>query len=114
MLRQQVQSADGMLIVLFAGGSYFAWFPLRGLISDNWQQLSWPAAIADYFWRADAVRLLEKPGVHHVDLRGEMGDGYRAACFMAGAAMILVGIIGSWSGRQPSPSRSLSDGSTSG
>ena len=24
-----------LLIVLFAGGSYFAWFPLRGLISDN-------------------------------------------------------------------------------
>jgi microcin C transport system permease protein len=39
-----------LLIVLFAGGSYFAWFPLRGLISDNWQQLSWPAAITDYFW----------------------------------------------------------------
>lgn len=70
--------------------------------------------IADYFWRADAVRLLEKPGVHHVDLRGDMGDGYRAACFIAGAAMIVVGIIGSWSGRQPDSSRSLSAGSTSG
>jgi microcin C transport system permease protein len=39
-----------LLIVLFAGGSFFAWFPLRGLVSDNWQQLGWPAAIADYFW----------------------------------------------------------------
>ncbi len=39
-----------LLIVLFAGGSFFAWFPLRGLVSDNWQQLSWPAAVADYFW----------------------------------------------------------------
>ena len=39
-----------MLIVLFAGGSVFAWFPLRGLVSDNWAVLSWPARIADYFW----------------------------------------------------------------
>jgi microcin C transport system permease protein len=39
-----------LLIVLFAGGSFFAWFPLRGLVSDNWQQLSWPALVADYFW----------------------------------------------------------------
>ena len=29
-----------LLIVLFAGGSYFDWFPLRGLTSDNWAQLS--------------------------------------------------------------------------
>jgi microcin C transport system permease protein len=39
-----------LLIILFAGGSYFDWFPLRGLISDNWRELSWPALIADYFW----------------------------------------------------------------
>ena len=39
-----------LLLVLFAGGSYFQWFPLRGLVSDNWHQLSWPARIADYFW----------------------------------------------------------------
>ncbi len=39
-----------LLIVLFAGGSFFDWFPLRGLTSDNWAQLSWPARIADYFW----------------------------------------------------------------
>jgi microcin C transport system permease protein len=39
-----------LLIVVFAGGSYFDWFPLRGLVSDNWEQLSWPARIADYFW----------------------------------------------------------------
>ena len=38
------------LIVLFAGGSFFEWFPLRGLTSDNWDELSWPARIADYFW----------------------------------------------------------------
>ena len=39
-----------MLIVLFAGGSYIDWFPLRGLTSPNWDELSWPARIADYFW----------------------------------------------------------------
>lgn len=39
-----------LLIVVFAGGSYLDWFPLRGLVSDNWDQLSWPARIVDYFW----------------------------------------------------------------
>ena len=39
-----------LLIVLFAGGTYFDWFPLRGLTSDNWEELSWPARIVDYFW----------------------------------------------------------------
>ncbi len=39
-----------LLIVLFAGGSFFDWFPLRGLVSDNWEQLSWPDRILDYFW----------------------------------------------------------------
>lgn len=39
-----------MLIVVFAGGSYFSWFPLRGLVSDNWASLPWYGKIADYFW----------------------------------------------------------------
>lgn len=39
-----------LLIVLFAGGSFWDLFPLRGLTSDNWAELSWPARIADYFW----------------------------------------------------------------
>ena len=39
-----------LLIVLFAGGSYFEWFPLRGLVSDNWHSLPWPQRILDYFW----------------------------------------------------------------
>ena len=38
------------LIVLFAGGTFLDWFPLRGLTSDNWAELSWPARITDYFW----------------------------------------------------------------
>jgi microcin C transport system permease protein len=39
-----------LLIVLFAGGSYFQLFPLRGLVSDNWHTLSWPARVLDYLW----------------------------------------------------------------
>ena len=39
-----------MLIVIFAGGSYFSWFPLRGLTSDNFEQMSWGGKIIDYAW----------------------------------------------------------------
>jgi microcin C transport system permease protein len=39
-----------LLIVLFAGGSFFDIFPLRGLTSDYWDQLSWWKKILDYFW----------------------------------------------------------------
>jgi len=39
-----------LLIVLFAGGSYLEWFPLRGLVSDNSHSLPWPQRILDYFW----------------------------------------------------------------
>ncbi|MBS0444920.1 MAG: ABC transporter permease subunit [Proteobacteria bacterium] len=38
------------LIVLFAGGTFWELFPLRGLTSDNWVELAWPARIRDYFW----------------------------------------------------------------
>ena len=39
-----------LLIILFAGGSFFDWFPLRGLVSENFWQLPWYAKIGDYFW----------------------------------------------------------------
>ena len=39
-----------LLLVVFAGGSYVQWFPLRGLTSENWETLSWGARILDYFW----------------------------------------------------------------
>src|ERR1700737_2366842 len=39
-----------LLIILFAGGSFFNIFPLRGLTSDNWVQLSVPGKIVDYLW----------------------------------------------------------------
>ena len=39
-----------LLIVLFSGGRFFDWFPLRGILSDNWRTLSWPALALDYIW----------------------------------------------------------------
>jgi microcin C transport system permease protein len=39
-----------LLLVLFAGGSYFQWFPLRGLTSENWEELSFFGKIVDYLW----------------------------------------------------------------
>jgi len=39
-----------LLIVLFAGGSYWNFFPLRGLTSDNFSSLSWGRKILDYAW----------------------------------------------------------------
>ena len=39
-----------LLIVFFAGGSYFSWFPLRGLVSDNISFLPWWHQVLDYFW----------------------------------------------------------------
>ncbi len=39
-----------LLLVLFAGGSYYQWFPLRGLTSDNFDELSLLGKIGDYFW----------------------------------------------------------------
>ena len=38
------------LLVIFAGGSYLDWFPLGGLVSENWDDLPWPQKITDYFW----------------------------------------------------------------
>lgn len=38
------------LIVFLAGGTYLQWFPLRGLTSSNWDNLSWGGKIIDYFW----------------------------------------------------------------
>src|SRR6185436_4336218 len=39
-----------LLIILFAGGSFWDLFPLRGLTSDNWAALPWYAKAIDYFW----------------------------------------------------------------
>jgi len=38
------------LLVLLGGGSFWDLFPLRGLVSDNWDQLSWWSQISDYLW----------------------------------------------------------------
>jgi microcin C transport system permease protein len=39
-----------LLIILFAGGSFFNIFPLRGLTSDYWDTLPWWGKVTDYFW----------------------------------------------------------------
>jgi microcin C transport system permease protein len=39
-----------VLLVFFAGGSFVQWFPLRGITSLNWHELSIPGKILDYFW----------------------------------------------------------------
>src|ERR1700752_2147775 len=39
-----------LLIILFAGGSFWQIFPLRGLTSDGWSQFPWWQKILDYFW----------------------------------------------------------------
>jgi microcin C transport system permease protein len=39
-----------LLIVLFAGGTFYDWFPLRGLTSDNWDELPALGKVRDYFW----------------------------------------------------------------
>ena len=39
-----------LLVIFFAGGTYFDWFPLRGLVSEDWSELSFFGKIFDYFW----------------------------------------------------------------
>ena len=38
------------LLVMFGGGSFVQWFPLRGLTSDDWEQMSWIGKVLDYLW----------------------------------------------------------------
>lgn len=39
-----------LLMVVFAGGSYLQWFPLRGLTSEGWENFTLWGKIVDYFW----------------------------------------------------------------
>ncbi len=39
-----------MLMVVFAGGSYYQWFPLRGLTSEGWEDMSLWGKVTDYLW----------------------------------------------------------------
>ncbi len=38
------------LVIVFAGGRYLDWFPLKGLVSDDWDSLSAPMKVLDYLW----------------------------------------------------------------
>jgi microcin C transport system permease protein len=51
-----------LLLVFFAGGSFFQWFPSRGLTSDNYAQLSWFGKFKDYWWHL--VLPLTAMGLH--------------------------------------------------
>ncbi len=48
--RFDVLSSAAVIIGYAIPARYLDWFPLRGLTSDNWADLSWPARILDYFW----------------------------------------------------------------
>jgi microcin C transport system permease protein len=39
-----------VLLVYFAGGTFLQWFPLRGITSTNWEELSMIGKVTDYFW----------------------------------------------------------------
>ena len=39
-----------LLVVLFAGGSFWQVFPIRGLVSQGWEQLTWWELAVDYLW----------------------------------------------------------------
>ena len=57
-----------LLIILFAGGSFFDWFPLRGLLSENWAQLPWWQKIARLFLAPGAADHLDGAvGLRHHD-----------------------------------------------
>jgi microcin C transport system permease protein len=39
-----------ILIIFFSSGNYLSWFPLKGLVSNNFEELAWYQQIIDYFW----------------------------------------------------------------
>ena len=61
-----------LLIILFAGGSFWDFFPLRGLTSDNWAALPWYAKILDYFWHLVLpITSMALGGLRHDDAADE-------------------------------------------
>src|SRR3546814_3498593 len=74
-----------LLGVLFAGGSFVQWFPLRGLTSDNWDQLSLMGKIVDYFWHLALPvtamdRRLRRSEEHTSELQSLMRISYAVFC----------------------------------
>jgi ABC-type microcin C transport system permease subunit YejB len=45
-----------LLLVIFGGGSFLQIFPLRGLTSDNWSELSMMGKVLDYLWQSPLWR----------------------------------------------------------
>ena len=61
-----------LLIILFAGGSFWDLFPLRGLTSDNWATLPWYSRIIDYFWHLVLpITSMALGGIRHDDAADE-------------------------------------------
>ncbi len=50
-----------LLLVLFGGGSFFDIFPLKGLTSDNWEQLSLFGKVTDYLWHMIFAKIMLLP-----------------------------------------------------
>ena len=42
--------SEDAFVIVFAGGNYLDWFPLRGIVSENFSDLSWYEQIYDYLW----------------------------------------------------------------
>ena len=81
-----------LLIVLFAGGSYLDWFPLRGLTSDNFDDLRpvgqvgrLPVALGAALDGADHRRLRHLDHAHQEQLPGGVEQALRAHCPGQGA-----------------------------
>ena len=86
----------GLLIVIFAGGRYFAWFPLRGLVSDDFSELVWYQQVLDYLWHIalPVLSLLLGGGSRIAELIAT-GDG-GVVVAVAGLAMQLAGSVAVW------------------
>ena len=69
-----------LLIILFAGGSYLQWFPLRGLVSNNFSSLSFFGKIGDYLWHmalpvtAEVIGGIRRPDDAHQELLPRRGE----------------------------------------
>jgi len=74
------------LLIVFAGGQFLDWFPLRGLWSDNWDELSFFEKIIDYFWHlALPITAMSLAGVLIRSRTKKMHSAVRSAVFPSAA-----------------------------